>query len=103
MSKAILDSVSRFFQPHLPRWACEFTSRHLILAGVDSSRKRISSKVAAALPTDVVAGSSSEKNVVQEKVLLEILKEEIGQAGFKGSELNSGTVNPEPGTLNQEP
>ena len=88
MSKAILDSVSRFFQPHLPRWACEFTSRHLILAGVDSSRKRISSKVAAALPTDVVAGSSSEKNVVKEKVLLEILKEEIGQAGFKGSEIS---------------
>jgi hypothetical protein len=88
LSKVLLDSVSRFFRPQVPRWACEFTSRHLILVGVDSSRKRIASKTAEALAPKMFTGSSSEKNFADESGLLEILKETIRRAGLKGSEVS---------------
>ena len=86
MSKSVLDSVSRLFKPQIPRWSCEFTSRHLVLTGVDSSRKRIVSKTATPL-RDEVAPSLSDHNVVKETALRDILKEQLSRANFKGSEI----------------
>jgi len=87
LNNVLLESISSFFKPQVPRWACEFTSRHLILAGVDSSRKRVASKTVTALPDRVFASSLSQKNVENERALLDLLKEQIARAGLKGSEI----------------
>lgn len=88
MSKALLDTVTRFFQPQRPLWACEFTSRHLVAAGVDASRKKPAGMMAAALPSAVLAGSLSEKNILKDPIVFDALKEALGRAGFKGSEIS---------------
>jgi hypothetical protein len=47
-----------------PLWACEFTARHVIVTGVDSSRKKIVGKVVEALPDGALVGSLAERNLV---------------------------------------
>jgi type IV pilus assembly protein PilM len=86
LSKSVLDSVSTFFKPQIPRWSCEFTSRHLMVTGVDSSRKRIVSKTATPLSGEL-APSLSDHNLVKETALRDMLKEQLARANFKGSEI----------------
>jgi type IV pilus assembly protein PilM len=68
--------VTEFFRPQPPLWACELTSTHAIIAGVNSRRNRIQAKFAAQLP----AG----KDLAVAKPLVERVLSDIG---FKGSEI----------------
>ena len=93
MTKNVLEPVTHLFRPQRPLWACEFTSRHLITAGVNSSRKKIAAKGVSTLSENVVIGSLLEKNIVDHGSVLEFLKELMREAGFKGHEI--GVVIPD--------
>ena len=93
MTKNLLEPITQLFRPQRPLWACEFTSKHLIVGGVNSSRKRISTKGISILPADVLSGSLSEKNIAEPQTVLQYLKELMGQAGYKGHEI--GVVIPD--------
>ncbi len=93
MTKNLLEPVTQLFRPQRPLWACEFTSQHLIVAGVNSSRKKIAAKGIFTLSEHAVTGSLLEKNIVDHGSVLEFLKELIGETGFKGHEI--GVVIPD--------
>ncbi|PYS38474.1 MAG: hypothetical protein DMG14_17535 [Acidobacteria bacterium] len=76
MSKGLVETITEFFNPQAPLWACELTSKHVIVAGVNSHRNRVASKSVAELP----AG----KNVEATRPLMSQI---LAQAGFKGSEI----------------
>lgn len=76
MDKSVLDSVTEIFKPHVPRWACELTSRHLIVAGLNSRRTQISDKSAVDLPAGVSVAAARPH-----------LRQALEQVGFKGSEI----------------
>lgn len=88
MSRSLLAPVTQLFRPPRPRWACEFTSRHIIVAGVDSSCKRITGKTAEPLPGSAILGSSSEKNIRDSVAVLEITRDALRQAGARGYEIS---------------
>jgi type IV pilus assembly protein PilM len=87
LTKNLLDPVAQLFRPQRPLWACEFTTKHLIVAGVGSSRKKITAKGISTLPAGAVAGSLLEKNIVDQSSVLNYLKELTGESGFKGHEI----------------
>ena len=93
MTKNVLEPVTQLFRPQRPLWACEFTSRHLIVAGVNSSRKKIAAKGISTLSDHAVNGSLLEKNIIDHGSVLEFLKELMREAGFKGHEI--GVVIPD--------
>ena len=93
MTKNVLEPLTQLFRPQLPLWACEFTSRHLIVAGVNSSRKKIAAKGISTLSEHAVIGSLMEKNIVDHGSVLEFLRELMGETGFKGHEI--GVVIPD--------
>lgn len=93
MTKNLLEPVTQLFRPQRPLWACEFTSKHLIVAGVNSSRKKISAKGISTLSENAVAGSLLEKNIVDHGAVFEFLRELIEETGFKGHEI--GVVIPD--------
>jgi type IV pilus assembly protein PilM len=59
----------------------------LIVAGVNSSRKKIAAKGISALSEHAVIGSLLEKNIVDHGGVLEFLRELMGETGFKGHEI----------------
>jgi type IV pilus assembly protein PilM len=69
-------------------WACEFTERHIVVAGVDSSRKRIAGSIAAALPGETIAGSLSERNLLNSDAALDIVRNALKEAGARGFEIS---------------
>jgi type IV pilus assembly protein PilM len=69
-------------------WACEFTAQHIIVAGVDSSRKRIAGSVAASLPGDTLAGSLSDRNLLNSEAALEIARNALKEVGARGFEVS---------------
>ncbi len=85
---SVLDPVKRLFSPPRPAWACEFTPYHIIVAGVDSSRKRIAGSVAASLPGDTVTGSLSERNLLNSEAALDICRNALKEAGARGFEIS---------------
>ena len=93
MTKNVLEPVTQLFRPQRPLWACEFTSRHLIVAGVNSSRKKLAAKGILTLSENAVAGSLLEKNIVDHGSVSEFLRELMGETGFKGHEI--GVVIPD--------
>jgi type IV pilus assembly protein PilM len=93
LTKNVLEPVTQLFRPQRPLWACEFTARHLIVAGVSSSRKKIAAKGISTLSENAVAGSLLEKNIVDHGRVFEFLKELMGETGFKGHEI--GVVIPD--------
>ena len=93
MTKNVLEPVTHLFRPQRPLWACEFTSRHLIAAGVNSSRKKITAKGISTLSENAVIGSLLEKNIVDHGTILEFLKELMRETGFHGHEI--GVVIPD--------
>jgi hypothetical protein len=76
LSKGLVETITDFFKAQVPLWACELTSRHVIVAGVSSSRSRISAKSVA----DLTPG----KNVEEARP---VIQQVLSQAGFKGSEI----------------
>ena len=76
MTKTLTDSIVQLFRPQLPQWACEFTARHVIVAGVDANRSRIQSKTAS----EMAIGADRDR---QKTVVRDLLR----AASFKGSEI----------------
>jgi type IV pilus assembly protein PilM len=87
LSSTLVESVKKIFQPQLPFWACEFTERRLIVAGVSGSRKRVSGKVAADIPPGLVNGSLTEKNFADPIAAREAVQSALKEARFRGSEI----------------
>jgi type IV pilus assembly protein PilM len=76
LSKSFAATITEFFKPQAPLWACELTSKHVIAAGVNSGRNRIADKSAADLP--------AHGNI---EVTRPVIRELLAQVGFKGSEV----------------
>jgi len=87
LSKGLAEKISDVFKPQVPLWACELTSRHVIVGGVDRSRSRIRATVASELPSDVVSTSYSEANIRNSELVRSSVKQLLIQAGFSGSEI----------------
>ena len=76
MSKGLLEKFTEVFKPQAPLWACELTSKHVIVAGVNSHRNQIAGKLMSELP----AGRNVES-------ARPIVRELLNHAGFKGPEV----------------
>lgn len=76
MSKGLVETITEVFKPQAPLWACELTSKHVIVAGVTSRRNQIAGKLAADLPPG--------RNI---EAARPIVRELLNLAGFKGSEI----------------
>ena len=93
MSKSLLGSLTDVFQPQLSTWACEFTSRHFIVAGVDPKRSRIVGKTSVEVSAGVVLGSLTDKNFGDPAAALSLVRTGLAEAECKGSEI--GVVIPD--------
>ena len=76
MSKGLVETITEVFKPQAPLWACELTSKHVIVAGVNSGRTQIAAKLASELRDG--QGVEAARPLVREL---------LSQAGFKGSEI----------------
>jgi hypothetical protein len=76
LDKGLLERVAEVFRPQVPLWACELTSHHVVVAGVNSRRTQITDKWAIELPpgTEIASARSN-------------VREALNQVGFKGSEI----------------
>jgi type IV pilus assembly protein PilM len=92
LSKA-LDKLIQAFKPEAPLWACEFTSRHVIVAGVHKKRGRIEGKLALDLHPGSFAGSLDEPNVLNLEAVGSVTRDALNRAAFQGSEI--GVVIPD--------
>ena len=88
MSSSLLSPIKRFLGSPRPLWACEFTARHVIVAGVDSSHKKIAGRAVEPLPADAITGSLAGKNLVDSGVVLDITKDAMRRAGVRGFEVS---------------
>ena len=86
MSKALAERVQQLFQPPQALWACEFTSRHVIVGGVDRRRGRVQGKSAVHLPADVLPATLAGNNI-NKPLLGGVVREALRSAAFKGSEI----------------
>jgi len=84
LTSNLLEPITQLFRAQRPLWACEFTEKHLIVAGVSSSRKKVTAKTASYLPAHALSGSLSEKNFSDSNTVRDALKELIGRSGFEG-------------------
>ena len=87
MSKGLAEKITDVFKAKVPLWACELTSRHIIVAGVDRSRSGIRATAASELPEGVVATSYSEANIRNSELLRSSVTQLLTRAGFSGSEI----------------
>ena len=76
MSKNLVETITELFKPQAPMWACELTSKHAIVAGVNSSRKAVVDKATANLPM--------ESNV---EAMRPVVRQLLSQVRFKGAEI----------------
>jgi len=88
LSRSVLDPVKQLFRAPRPTWSCEFTAHHVIVAGVDGSRKRVAGSAAASLPPGALVGSLSDKNLTDSTAVLEITRSALKEAGARGFELS---------------
>jgi hypothetical protein len=79
LSKTLVDSVQQLFRPQQPLWACEFTNRHIVVAGVDNRRTRIQGRLATAVPEGI--------NLNTHEDLRNLVHESLSNASFKGAEI----------------
>src|SRR2546425_5509707 len=71
----------------MPLWACELTSKHIIVAVVNRQRGGVTAKIASELPAGVVATSYSETNIRDPELVRSRVRQLLAQAGFSGSEI----------------
>jgi Tfp pilus assembly PilM family ATPase len=74
-------------QAQVPLWACELTSRHIIVAGVNRQRTRIKGKLTAEVKTQDLVGSLTETNIANKEATRAAVLDALYQAGFEGSEI----------------
>jgi type IV pilus assembly protein PilM len=87
LSKGLAEKFTDLFKPQAPLWACELTPKHIIIAGVNHTRNAIRSRIASALPGDLVASSYSEPNIRDADLVRSTLNNLLSEAGFTGSEI----------------
>ena len=87
MSKGLLEDITRVFRPQTALWACEFTSKHIIVAGVSKGRSHIAGKIASELPDGALTASHAETNIRNIEVVRYTLRDLLSQSRFKGSEI----------------
>ena len=87
MSKTLIDKIADVFQPQVPLWACELTSKHVIVAGVSRQRNSVKAKLAADLKPKSVVGSLTETNIQNADATRATVAETLNRAGFDGSEI----------------
>jgi hypothetical protein len=87
LSKTLTDSARQLFRPQQPEWACEFTSRHIIIAGVDARRRRVQGKAAGEVPDDALEPGLANVNIHNRDRLRAALRDTLRAASFKGSEI----------------
>ena len=88
MSKSTFSPLKRLFRPPRPLWACEFTARHVIVAGVDSSHKKIAGRAVEPLPEGALIGSLADKNLINFDAVYDITKDALRRAGARGFEMS---------------
>jgi len=76
LNKGLVETITDFFKPQVPLWACELTAKHVIIAGVNSRRNKISDKFAAELSTG--------REIKDARPLVQALLSEVK---FNGSEI----------------
>ena len=79
MSSTLTQSFQQLFGAQHPLWACEFTARQIVLAGVDRKRVRIQGQTAADLPEGV--------DLQHPDSLREVVERSLRDASFKGSDI----------------
>jgi hypothetical protein len=76
LDKGVLEAVSEIFKPQVPLWACELTSKHVVAAGLNSRRTRITEKFVADLPAEAPIAAAGPH-----------VRQVLDQVGFRGSEI----------------
>lgn len=90
MSKSLVESVTDFFKPQAPLWACELTASHVIVAGVAGNRRKVAYKGATDLPFEVDVASAvdgAEGLKDRASMVAPIVRQLLSEGGFKGSEI----------------
>ena len=83
MSKSLVEKITEVFQARVPLWACELTSKHIIVAGVNKNRSQVAAKLAMDLRSGTFAGSLTGTNIHNLETLRSNLKDLLSQVGFK--------------------
>ena len=79
MSSTLTGTFQRLFGAQHPYWACEFTTRQVIVAGVDRKRTQLQGRSAADLPEGVDIQNSDAAR--------EIVERTLQASGFRGSDI----------------
>jgi len=87
LSKGLLETITEFFEPQAPSWACEVTSRHVIIAGVNARRNRITDKSTATLNQPLALPSQGGKGAEIADTAGQVVRKLLSEVGFKGSEI----------------
>jgi type IV pilus assembly protein PilM len=87
LSKGLAEKITDVFGPQAPLWACELTSKHIIVTGVNRQRNSVRAKIAGELPAGAVATSYSESNIRDSELVRSRVRQLLSQAGFTGSEI----------------
>ena len=87
MSKGLLETTRQLFKPQMPAWACEFTPRNIVVAGVDGSRRRVAGKGTSEVPDGTLAPGLADGNIQNSERLRTIMRDTLRAAAFKGSEI----------------
>jgi len=87
LSKGLAEKITEVFKPQVPLWACELTSKHIIVTGVNRQRVDVTAKIASELPAGAVASSYSETNIRDSELVRSRVRQLLSQAGFSGSEI----------------
>ena len=82
-----MSSFDDLFGPDTPLWACEVTSRQVIVLGVTPDRKSVTTKAAVELPSGAFAGAVKGANFVDGSAVKRAIEQALGTARFSGSEI----------------
>jgi type IV pilus assembly protein PilM len=85
--KGLAEKIKDLFRPETPVWACEFTSRHVIVTGIDGTRTKLQGKDSIDIPEGALGVSLNESNIRKPEVVQTAVQEILRSAGFKGSEI----------------
>jgi hypothetical protein len=83
----VLEPIKRLLRSPRPQWACEFTSAHVVVAGVDAGRRRVAGKAAVSLGPESLAASLSERNLVRADAVEDAMRQALHGAGARGFEI----------------
>ena len=77
MSKGLVEAITELIKPQAPYWACELTSKHVIVSGINSARTRITNTFMEELPANTSIVEAARP----------VVGDLLQRASFKGSEI----------------